>query len=81
MSAIVLLTHYVQSSPHISSISMENVGLLGHEYFSPRSDSPALQAILIFEDAPLIYFRNYGIGQRRAGFSGDGPPASQGTTK
>ena len=27
-----------------------------------RPDSPALQAILIFEDAPLIYFRNYGWG-------------------
>ena len=52
-----------------------------HPVQTVRPDSPVLQAILIFEDAPLIYFRNYGISQRRAGFSGDGPPASQGTTK
>ena len=42
--------------------ALGNVGQLGHEYFSPSPDSPALQAILIFEDAPLIYFRNYGWG-------------------
>ena len=52
-----------------------------HPVLTVRPDSPALQAILSFEDAPLIYFRNDGIGQRRAGFSGDGPPTSQGTTK
>ena len=52
-----------------------------HSVLTLRPDSPALQAILIFEDAPLIYFRNYDTGQRRAGFSGDEPPASQGTTK
>ena len=37
---------------------------------SPR----AVQAILIFEDAPSIYFRNYGIGQKRAGSGTDLPP-------
>ena len=52
-----------------------------HPVLTARPDSPALQAIWIFEDAPLIYFRNYGIGQRRADLSGDGPPASQGTRK
>ena len=52
-----------------------------HPVLTVRPDSPALQAFLIFEDAPLIYFRNYGIGQKLSGFSGDGPPASQGTTK
>ena len=52
-----------------------------HPVLTVHPDSPALQAILIFEDAPLIYFRSYGIGQRRTGFNGDGPPASQGTTK
>ena len=45
-----------------------------HPVLTVRPDSPALQAILIFEDAPLIYFRNYGIGQRRAGSGTDLPP-------
>ena len=52
-----------------------------HSVLTIRPDSPALQTIWIFEDVPLIYFRNYGLCQRRAGFSGDGPPASQGTMK
>ena len=52
-----------------------------HPVLTVRPGSPTLQAILTFEDTPVIYFRNYSIGQRRAGFSGDGPPASQGTTK
>ena len=52
-----------------------------HPVLTVRPGSPALQAILIFEDAPLIYLRNHDIGQRRAGFSGDGPPATQGITK
>ena len=33
------------------------------------------------EDVARRHSPNCGIGQRRAGFSGDGPPASQGTTK
>ena len=33
-----------------------------HTVLTVRPDSPALQAILIFEDAPLLYFRNYGWG-------------------
>ena len=36
--------------------ALGNVGQLGHEHVSPRPDSPALQAILIVEDTPLIYF-------------------------
>ena len=54
---------------------------ISHPVLTVCPGSPTLQAILIFEDAPLIHFRNYGIGQRRADFSGDGPPASQGATK
>ena len=45
-----------------------------HPVLTIRPDSPDLQAILIFEDAPLIYFRNYGIVQRRAGSETDLPP-------
>ena len=52
-----------------------------HPVLTICPDSPALQTIWIFEDVPLINFRNYGLCQRRAGFSGDGPPASQGTMK
>ena len=52
-----------------------------HPVLTVRPDSPALQASLIFKDASLIYSINYGIGEGRAGFSGDGPPASQGKTK
>ena len=52
-----------------------------HPVLTIRPDSPALQTIWIFEDVPLIYFRNYGSCQRRACFSGDEPPASQGTMK
>ena len=52
-----------------------------HPVLTVRPDSSTLQASLIFKDASLIYSINYGIGERRAGFSGDGPPASQGTTK
>ena len=33
-----------------------------HPVLTVRPDSPTLQAILIFEDAPLIYFRKYGWG-------------------
>ena len=43
-----------------------------------RPDSPALQAILIFADAPFNCFRKYGIGQRRAGSGTDLlPPRAQ----
>ena len=45
-----------------------------HPVPTVRPDSSALQAVLIFEDAPLIYFRNDGIGQRRAGSGTDLPP-------
>ena len=45
-----------------------------HPVLTIRPDSPDLQAILIFEDAPLIYFRNYGIVQGRAGSETDLPP-------
>ena len=69
-------TYYAHPLP--SSI----VGLLtSHPVLTVRPDSPALQAMMSFEDTSLIYFRNYGRGQTRAGSSGDGPPASQGTTK
>ena len=39
-----------------------------HSVLTVRPDSPALQ------DAPLIYLRNYDIGQRRAGSGTDLPP-------
>ena len=64
----------VSEQPMISG-PLDNLDMnTSHPVLTVRPDSPALQAILIFEDAPLIYFRNYGIGQRRAGSGTDLPP-------
>ena len=54
LTAAVCVT--TPASCFVTADALGNVGQLGHEYFSPRPDCPAQQAILIFEDAPLVYF-------------------------